>query len=471
MSSSGALVRALRLSSSLSSAIALSLAFAALAGCGKKKEAPIEVAPPRGAASTDELSIGLGQARGLAEGLASTSTRWRRVIALDDKRALITGELATESIALITDDAGKSWHSLRFDHEAWAGWSLAADGTIVLASGARDGAAATTAGTVESARLLFASFESPHFTAPTPFFAQEKGPAKGLLQGDAAVPVLLGPDVAGLVADEGPRSRVVFYGGRPGVDAVPRVALPAAEKFIPTPYGRPALLLSTKGKDLFFRPFPEPGKPLEKPQKVPGLLMTATLGAELSTLPACETGEWSFQRVKQPPSKLLLLGVSAARTVSFPLPEATLKTTNVGCGSGRIVVQTANPKTKSVELSTCALDGKCAAPLNDPFRDWPEPHEHEIQTVGLGNGVVGVLSEHVGARWGLYLAASGDGITYERPRVIGEGTGDRGRVELGALIPFGKRVVLLVSADVTGTSRRGWFAIASEDAGLNWGPP
>ena len=149
----------------------------------------------------------------------------------------------------------------------------------------------------------------------------------------------------------------------------------------------------------------------------------------------------AFQRVKQPPSKLLLLGVSAARTVSFPLPEATLKTTNVGCGSGRIVVQTANPKTKSVELSTCDLDGKCSAPLNDPFRDWPEPHEHEIQTVGLGNGVVGVLSEHVGARWGLYLAASGDGITYERPRVIGEGTGDRGRVELGALIPFGKRVV------------------------------
>lgn len=454
-----------------SPALVAALALGALAGCGKKKEAPIEVAPPRGAASTDELSIGLGQARGLAEGLASTSTKWGRVIALDDKRAIVMGELATEVVALVTNDAGKSWRSLRHEHEAWAGWAAAADGSIVLVSGARGGAAAASGGTIESGHLLFAAFDAVYFTAPTPFFAQEKGPAKGLLQGEAAIPALLGPDVAGLVADESPRSRVVFYGGKPGAEPVPRVALPAAEKVVPTAYGRPPMLLSIKGKDLLVRPFPEPGKPLEKPEKVPGVLVTPTLAAELALAPACETAEWSFQRIKQPPAKLAVLGVSAARRVLVPLPDVALKNTTVGCGAGKIVVQMANPKTKAVELSTCDLEGTCTVPMNDPFRDWPEAHEHEIQAVGLDNAVLGVLSEHVGARWGLYLAASADGATWERPRVIGEGTGDRGRVELGALIPFGKRVVLLVSADVTGTSRRGWFTIASEDGGINWGPP
>ena len=65
-------------------------------------------------------------------------------------------------------------------------------------------------GTIESAHLFFASFDSPAFTAPTPFFALEKGPARGLVNGDAAVPALLGPDIAALVADESAWEEVVF---------------------------------------------------------------------------------------------------------------------------------------------------------------------------------------------------------------------------------------------------------------------
>jgi hypothetical protein len=60
---------------------------------------------------------------------------------------------------------------------------------------------------------------------------------------------------------------------------------------------------------------------------------------------------------------------------------------------------------------------------------------------------------------------------YERQRVIGEGQSDRGRLELGALLSLGKRAILLLSADVTGTSRRGWFVLVSDDGGTNWGPP
>jgi hypothetical protein len=87
-------------------------------------------------------------------------------------------------------------------------------------------------------------------------------------------------------------------------------------------------------------------------------------------------------------------------------------------------------------------------------------------------GVLGVMSANAGDRWGLYLVQGPDnGAVYERQRVIGEGTGGRGRIELGALVSLGKRALLLLSADVTGTSRRGWFVMVSDDGGTNWGPP
>ena len=82
-----------------------------------------------------------------------------------------------------------------------------------------------------------------------------------------------------------------------------------------------------------------------------------------------------------------------------------------------------------------------------------------------------MLTARAGERWGLYLGQSPDGGVWERARVIGEGTGDRGRIELGAMMSFGKRLVILLSAGVTGTSRRGWFLIASDDGGANWGVP
>ena len=82
------------------------------------------------------------------------------------------------------------------------------------------------------------------------------------------------------------------------------------------------------------------------------------------------------------------------------------------------------------------------------------------------------MTSRANGRWGLYLAqGQGDANIFERPRPIGEGSGDRGRIELGALLSFGKRAVLLISADVTGTSRRGWFVMVSDDGGTTWEPP
>jgi hypothetical protein len=452
--------------------IGLGLCLLVLFGCGKDKPAPpLDLPLPRGAASSDELSTGLGQARGLPEGLAPSSTKWTRIFVVDDRHAVLTGDVTNETIALSTDDAGRSWRSLRNEREGWANWAVGADGTIVLAVGTRNGARAVGDGTVESTRLLFGAVDAALLTAPMPLFPQQNGPAKGLLQTGAAIPAVLAPDSAALIAEERPRRPVIFYGGKPGVDAFPLLNLPPTEKLIPVPYGRPPMLLSVRGRDLMARPFPNAGKSLEKPNKIPGLVSTTTLVAELAASPACEASEWSFQKIKQPPGRLHLLGISSSRVVTFPLPDTTAPGTYVGCGAAHIVVETLDPNTRSSQLATCDLAGKCVSAQNAPFRIWAEQHEREIMSTHTEQGTVSLHASRTADRWGLYLAQSADGAVYERPRVIGEGTGDRGRLEPGALISFGKRLLLLLSADVTGTSRRGWFVIISDDGGSNWNPP
>jgi hypothetical protein len=450
----------------------ISLAAVVFSGCGKKKEEdPIAVGPPPGAASSDELSVGIGPARGLNERLAPTSTKWRRIIPLDEKSAVLIGDVAAESITLVTSDAGKTWRPLRTPRESWSNVSAALDGTVVVGAGARDGAVVTGTSTIEAARISFGSLDGGDLNAPSPLFPDLKGPAKGILLNDSTLPAVLSADLAAVVADESPRHTVVFFAGKPGAEAVAKIALPPAEKFIPAPFGRPPVLLSIKGRDVLTRPFPLPGKPLDKPAKIAGIVAGKTTWAELAAPTMCEAGAWSFQIIKQAPAKLLVLGVSAARTTVFALPEQTLPTTHLGCGADHVVVEGGDNLTKAPILIRCDLAGKCDAPQNGAFRLWPEPHEHEIWSATAEKGVIGVLTARAGERWGLYLGQSPDGGVWERARVIGEGTTDRGRIELGAMMSFGKRLVLLFSAGVTGTSRRGWFLIASDDGGANWGVP
>ena len=451
-------------------------------GCGKKDDqGGPPPPPPRGAASSEELTTGLGSARGLDEELAPTSTKWKRVFVIDDKRALLAGEVTTETVALFTDDAGKTWRSLRSERDAWSNWSAGLDGSVVLGLGAREGAPSAAQAQVEATRLRFAAFDAPTLTAPTPLFPTAKGPVHGLLTNETAVPALLGPGSAALVAEDPPKKLVLLYGGKPGADAAAPLKLPTNEKIVPVPYGRPPVMLSIKGKDLYQRPFPAPGKPLDKPQKIPGVVSTQTLLAELSALPMCETAGWSFQIIKQM-KRLQVLGVSPSRVVTFPLPEATLPATRLGCNGGHVVVEGVQAKTGPPALQAqqpdipilllCDLDGKCSAPKNPAFRVWIEAHHREIVGVPTDSGVLGVMTSHANGRWGVYLAqALGDGNVFERPRPIGEGSGERGRIELGALLSFGKRAALLISADVTGTSRRGWFVMVSDDGGASWNPP
>jgi len=111
--------------------------------------------------------------------------------------------------------------------------------------------------------------------------------------------------------------------------------------------------------------------------------------------------------------------------------------------------------------------------MSQPFRIWTQEHTREIVAVPTSQGVLAVMSARAGERrWGLYLAQSLDGgKTFELAQTIGEGTTDRGHFVLGALASLPKRTLLLISAEVTGTTRRGWYVLASDDGGENWGPP
>lgn len=455
-------------------------------GCGKKKEEkPIAAPPPKGAASIDELTTGLGVGRGLDPNLAPTSVDFRRVFVLDDKRAILAGDVANEAIALETIDAGKTWRSLRTERDAWSSWSVGADGAAVLTTGAREQPKLKTQpprAPADAMKLFFAPAEATALSASWPLLPPQPAPAepppkwakpppKSYASIDA-VPFVLSATSAAFVLEDGPRRFSVAYAGPPGSEAMPALKLPPTERFIPMPYGRPPVLFSIKGRDLLMRPMPEAEKPLDAPQKVPNVIATPALFNELSTPPACEAEGWSFRTITQPPAKMLLLGVSSGKVVSFPLPPTTSKTTRIGCSSSRIVVETTDAKANAPTLTICDFEGACLAPPKPPFRVWPEEHQREITTTPTAQGVAAVMSARAGERWGLYFAQSVEaGAVYEVSRVIGEGTGDRGKMELGALISFGKRTLILLSADVTGTSRRGWYVIVSDDGGLTWSPP
>lgn len=465
-------------------ALILGLVGATLAGCGgcgsKKDEGPITAPPPPGAASNDALTTGLGLARGLDSNLAPTSTQWRRIVVSDDKHALLAGEVGGHAVAITTADAGRTWRGYDVEAGAWTGWAVGPDGAIALATGTRAAPKSALApgalAPIDAARLYF-PLDDGTVGAASQLFPAPPALVNARVAVGAAAPFVLGKDLAAFIVEDGPRQPKLVYGGPPGAAPGDPSPLPSGERFVSTPYGRPAMMLSTVGSSLVARAVQPPGKPLDVPRKIVGLRGTPTLAAELAAGPGCEGGEWSFQRVAQGPTKTTLLGVSAARIVAFPLPDTTVRTGAFGCvaekgGAERVVVETLDPKTKAASLSVCDLEGKCAPAQNPPFRSWPELHQQSVAAIVTARGVVTALSSRAGDRWGLYLSESTDGGgVYEIQRAVGEGTGDRGRIELGAMLSFGRRALLLVSADVTGTSRRGWYVTVSDDDGVSWGPP
>lgn len=447
-----------------------------VAATGCKKSEPASSKTDAGAAAlvgatTPMISTGLGSARAIDGLAAPSSTRWQRLW-VTGRRAILAGESPAEADAILTDDEGKSFRSLRGDKRDWMGWSVGADGTLVLATGTREHVKAKTPGErpIDAVDVRFAPFDAALLGEPSAPLPLEGKLAPARARGESVTPAVFSKDLASFVVETGKAgAAMAVYTTPPGGSPPEPLALPKGERAAALPFGRPPTLLTAKGGALLARPWPATGERFEDPKPV-GPFGGAL--AEIAAATPCDGDEWTFTRVGAGAARGHVVGVSAGRTVVIPIPQPIAKDARVGCAPGRVAVETVDPKTKGPQIVTCDLAGACVTPVNAPFRPWSEPHEQEVLVAPTDKGVVAVLEEHDAGRWGIYVTQSVDaGKTFELARVLGEGVGDRGKLEVAALVAFGKRVLLLLTGDVSGTSRRGFYAIATDDGGTTWGPP
>jgi hypothetical protein len=445
------------------------------AGC-KKSDAAITTTDAGAAAlvgaTTPTLGTGIGQARSIEGIAAPTSTRWQRAFVLEGKRAILGGESPAEADAILTDDEGRSFRTLRGDKRDWVAWNVAADGSVVYATGTREQAKVKGSADrpVDGAELRFAPFDASVLGEPATVLPLDGKLATARVRADALSPAIFSRELGAFTVDAGKAGGFLSIWAAPPGGSVPdRVALPKGERALPLAFGRPPALVTVKGGALLARAWSPTGDALDAPKPV-GPFGGAY--AELASAAPCDADEWTFQRVGAGGPRGTLVGISAQKTVAIAVPQPIAKDARVGCTRERVAVETIDPKTKGLQIVTCEVAGACTTPVNSPFRPWAEPHEQEVFVAPTDKGVVAVLSEHDGARWGIYATQSIDGgKTFELARVVGEGVGDRGKLEVAALVDFGKRVLLLFTGDVAGTSRRGFYAIVTDDGGTTWGPP
>lgn len=461
------------------------LALATSLGCKgcKKEEAPLD--PPalpmnEGRATAQELLTTVGAAKGLEATLASTAIRWTRAVG-DGDRLLLGGAHANEAVALISDNGAKTFKSLKAPAPDRASWSVGKDGTVVLSLYRR--AQPRTAPPkgqlppIDALSLIFAEpggdletkipLVEPPAAAPT---GGRPPPAPQIPMGDALAAVV-SPDAASLIIETAPRKLELVFVPKTGTTLPAPLPLPAGERPVFAPFGRPPVLLTLGSRGLQRRPWPKPGEPLATPEPIAAVKTTPTLQADLSAGPECEVGDWSYRRVPQPGNRMFVLGVSPDKTVFFEVPSTTLATSPIGCGGGRVIVEATDPRDSIPKLVACAENG-CLAPENTPFRTWAEKHDRVLGIAATPKSVVAMAGFYSPLRWGLFETQSTDGgKLWDPQRIVGEGSGERGRYELGVVVPMGERVIALLAADVTGTNRRSWFAMASSDGGLTWNVP
>jgi hypothetical protein len=452
-------------------AIALTVGAGSCDRCKDEETEPESVVPEsEGGATQDVVNTGIGVGLGLPSKLAPTSTTWERVVVVDDRHAFLLGRAGEQAIALRTGDRGRTWTALKTEGKDWQAWGVTGNASLVFATGKRKKMTARPGQepTVVEATAQFGPERDESLSAATPLFPNDDDLKGVAIDGGLAAPAALSSELLSLVVDQ--RRRPVIIYGVPGAGQPPEpVTLPPG-RFVRAPFGRPAQLLSLSGGGISVRPWPKPTEEMAPASRIPKVAVSPTLGNRLDRGPDCDAGSMSFARLPVGPTRALIVGVSATRALAFPVPGGEDPT--MGCHPEGIVVTTTDPKKKEPKLIRCTLDGKCADPQSNPFEVWPEEHERQMHLAVTAEGVVATMTAKTGARHGAYLSVSTDGgASYQLARVINEGETDRGFIEIGALVPFPDRVVMLISADVTGTRRRGWYLLASDDAGEHWGPP
>jgi len=449
--------------------------LSSLAGCDscKKDEEPKEkptIPAAQGQATEDIVATGIGNGMGMRPARPPSSTKWDHVFVLDGQRAILTGRALDNTYAVMTDDRGQSWKKLTAEAPQFAAWGTDSDGHLALVTGAtaKGNFPEGTPRPVESATIQFLTTVGD-LTEPGPFFGPDVEAAKGLsLPSGLGWPAVLRQELASMVLSEG-RSAKLSYTVPAGAERPATKDLPAGN-WVTAPYAQPPQLMAVRGNQLAVYPWPQPDQDLSTtPRMVPGVTGGAAAAEGLSRGAHCDQGKWSFHRLTRGNSATLV-GISDTEHHVFPLPPDTGD--GLGCTSDAISVEVTDTKTKEPQVARCTLDGKCAVPESPPFEIWEDEHEREIASTPTPMGAVAIMAATAGDRWGVYLAVSNDSMkTFNLPRAIGEGQGGRGRFEIGALFTMGDRIVLVLSAEVTGSNRRGFYTLVSDDGGMHFGPP
>ena len=452
--------------------------------CGKAKDLIKEGEHPRseGGATSHELLTKVGLARALSthskDTLPPTVTKWTRVFPLDASSALLGGAIENQALMLRTNDGGRSWSAYfaAAPPGSLVSYTVGADKSAVIAVAQRQipknklpkGKVAP----IDTLTLFFQPGDDPKLSAASPIIAAlPKGDGPTIPNGLGAQAVL-SKNLTSFPLEIKPRVFALAYGVPPGDDLPAATPLPAGEAPVYGVFGRPPVLLTATPKGLNARPWPAPKEALAKPTPVPGIAMTKTLVDELSAGPECEYGGWSYARVSQPPNKVSVLAVSKDKSVGFEIPATVDRTTPLGCGPDFVVVEALNPTDNLPWMVSCKIDGGCATPENRPFL---KPAFKGTRLIGLASykgGIIAAQTLQSPTQWQFLLSRSPDaGKLFDPERIVLEGQGDRGRLDYGALIGLGDRSLLLMSADITGTTARQWFVIASDDGAQTWNPP
>lgn len=445
--------------------------------CEKKKDAPRELPPAEGQANSKQVNTMVGQGRAIPFDVASTNARFGRIFQLPPNIAILGGDSPGEAAVMRTENAGKDWVGFKTlaDTATLIGYSVSLDGSLVISLAKRQvpkkGLPKGQLPPVDTLSYLFAP-KGEGLSAPSPILAPDEKGKGPLIPKGRGMPALVAKNVGSFAIEYAPKRFAIAY-GVPSTDALPpALPLPANETPIFAPYARPPVLLTSNGKTLLARKWPAPGEALGTPTPIDRVKLTKTIVDELSEGAECEHAGWSFRRVLQGKDVPHLFGVTTDRVVFFELPRGLSPDVLMGCGDGRVVFQAANPTNQEYAMVTCSLEGVCVPSEAPPFRLWQQEHERRIGIATWHAGVIAAMGIHTPQAWGFYMTRSDNaGKNYDRQRAIGEGKGDRGRYTFGALIGLEKRTLLIFASDLTGSSRRSWFALASDDAGQNWGPP
>ncbi len=458
--------------------------------CGKPKELPKEPEHPaaEGGATSHELLTKVGLARALStkskDSMPSTSTKWPRVFPLDAQSAVLGGEIENGAVALKTNDGGRTWAALKVGVEPGAllTYSVGADKTVVVSIAKRQvpkkKLLKDAVPPIDTVTLFFGAPDDTKLSAPSPIIAPlDKGVGPTIPKGFGAQAVL-SKTLTGFPLEIQPKVFALAYGVPPGEELPPATPLPKTETPVYGAFGRPPVLLTATTKGLVWRPWPMPKEPLATGKPVDRVLMTKTLVDELSQGPECEHGAWSFKRFSQPPNKTFVLAASKDKVVAFELPQTVDNKIPMGCADDYVVVEALNPVDNLPSFVVCKTDGVCLPPDNRPFLKPAFKGERVVGIATYKTGIIGTQTLQNPTQWQFTISRSDTlgkpealGKLYDPERLVLEGQGDRGRLDYGALIGLGDKTLLLMSADVTGTTARQWFVMATEDGGQTWNPP